>query len=232
MTIIPSRNNRAVVLLSGGLDSSTALAWAVRERGWECHSVAFDYGQRHRIELEASARVAASLDIAEHRTMHVDLSAIGGSALTGDIAVPKDQKRGHGVPVTYVPARNLIFLSIATAMAECIHASRIIIGANIIDYSGYPDCRPEFFEAFREAARLGTRSGIEGQSFSIETPLIHLKKSEIITLGLNLGLDYSLTHSCYDPAPDDAPCGHCDSCLFRRQGFAELGQTDPLNYPD
>ncbi len=232
MTIIPSRNNRAVVLLSGGLDSSTALAWAVREQGWECYSVAFDYGQRHRIELEASAHVAAALDVTEHRTIHVNLSAIGGSALTSDIAVPKDRKTSHDIPVTYVPARNLIFLSIATAMAERVHASRIIIGANVIDYSGYPDCRPEFFDAFRKAAQLGTRTGIEGQSFSIETPLIHLKKSEIITLGLSLGLDYSLTHSCYDPAPDGAPCGHCDSCLFRRQGFAELGQTDPLNYPD
>ena len=152
--------------------------------------------------------------------------------MTDDIAVPKDQKAGHLIPVTYVPARNLIFLSIATAMAECIHASRIIIGANIIDYSGYPDCRPKFFEAFREVARLGTRIGVDGQPFSIETPLIHLKKSEIITLGLSLGLDYSLTHSCYDPTPDGTPCGHCDSCLFRRQGFAELGRTDPLSYPD
>ncbi|MDQ6959756.1 MAG: 7-cyano-7-deazaguanine synthase QueC [Mariprofundaceae bacterium] len=223
---------KAVVLLSGGLDSSTALAWAVRRQGWECYSVAFDYGQRHRIELEASARVAASLNVTEHRIMHVNLSDIGGSALTSEIAVPKDQKTGHGIPVTYVPARNLIFLSIATAIAECIHASRIVIGVNIIDYSGYPDCRPEFFKAFRNVAQLGTRAGVEGQSFSIETPLIHLKKSEIITMGLSFGLDYSLTHSCYDPAPDGTPCGHCDSCLFRRRGFAELGETDPLDYPD
>jgi len=225
--------DRAVALLSGGLDSSTALAWAIRKQGWKCYSVAFDYGQRHHIELEASARVAASLNVAEHRTMHVDLSTIGCSALTSDeSAVPKDQETGGGIPVTYVPVRNLIFLSIASAVAECIHASHIVMGANIVDYSGYPDCRPDFFEAFCKAARLGTHAGVEGQSFSIETPLIYLKKSEIITMGLNLGLDYSLTHSCYDPAPDGAPCGHCDSCLFRRGGFAELGKTDPLSYPD
>ena len=220
----------AVVLLSGGLDSSTALAWAVRKQGWECYSIAFDYGQRHSIELKASARIAASLNVAKHRTMHVDLSAIGGSALTSDLSVPKDQETGRGIPVTYVPARNLIFLSIATALAEHIRASRIVIGANIIDYSGYPDCRPEFFKAFCKVSRLGTRAGVEGLPFSIETPLIHLKKSEIIALGLSLGLDYGLTHSCYDPAPDGTPCGHCDSCLFRRRGFTELGKVDPLNY--
>jgi len=224
------RTGKAVVLLSGGLDSSTALAWAVRKQGWECHSLAFDYGQRHHIELEASARVAASLGVADHRVLHVNLSDIGGSALTSEIAVPKDQETTHGIPVTYVPARNLIFLSIATALAERIQASRIVIGANIIDYSGYPDCRPEFFDAFCKAAQLGTKAGVEGQSFSIETPLIQMKKSEIITLGLSLGLDYGLTHSCYDPAPNGEPCGHCDSCRFRRQGFAELGKEDPLSY--
>lgn len=222
----------AVVLLSGGLDSSTALAWAIREQGWECHSIAFDYGQRHHVELEASAHVAASLNVVAHHVLQVNLAAIGGSALTSDIAVPKDQGNLHDVPITYVPARNLIFLSIATGLAECIGASRIVIGANIIDYSGYPDCRPEFFSAFRKAAELGTRAGVEGQAFSIETPLIHLKKSAIITLGLKLGVDYSLTHSCYDPAADGMSCGHCDSCLFRRQGFAELGQEDPITYPD
>jgi len=223
---------KAVVLLSGGLDSSTALAWAVRKQGWECHSVAFDYGQRHRIELEASARVAASLNVADHRVLHVNLSEIGGSALTSEIAVPKDQETGDDIPVTYVPARNLIFLSIAAGLAECIHAFRLVIGANIVDYSGYPDCRPEFFESFCKTAQLGTKVGVEEQPFSIETPLIHLKKSEIISLGLSLGVDYSLTHSCYDPFADGSPCGHCDSCRFRRQGFAELGKEDPLIYPD
>jgi len=223
---------KAVVLLSGGLDSSTALAWAVRKQNWECHSIAFDYGQRHHTELKASARVAASLGIADHRVLHVNLSDIGGSALTSAIAVPKDQENSDTIPVTYVPARNLIFLSIATALAERIQASRIVIGANIIDYSGYPDCRPEFFDAFCKAAQLGTKAGAEGQPFSIETPLIRMKKSEIIALGLKLGLDYALTHSCYDPAADGSPCGHCDSCLFRRQGFSELGKKDPLVYPD
>ncbi len=232
MTRILSQNTRAVVLLSGGLDSSTALAWAVQKQGWECHSVAFDYGQRHRIELEASARVATSLNVADHRVLHVNLAAIGGSALTSEIAVPKDQENTYGIPVTYVPARNLIFLSIAAGFAERIKAFRLIIGANIIDYSGYPDCRPEFFDAFCKAVQLGTRAGVEGQPFSIETPLIGMKKSEIIALGLSLGLDYSLTHSCYDPAPNGKPCGHCDSCRFRRQGFAELGEKDPLSYPD
>jgi len=232
MTAILSRNTKAVVLLSGGLDSSTALAWAVRKQGWECHSVAFDYGQRHRIELEASARVATSLHVTDHRVLHVNLAAIGGSALTSEIAVPKDQETACGIPVTYVPARNLIFLSIAAGLAERINAFRLIIGANIIDYSGYPDCRPEFFDAFCKAAQLGTRAGVEGQPFSIETPLIRMKKSEIIALGLSLGLDYGLTHSCYDPAPNGEPCGHCDSCRFRRQGFTELGKEDPLSYPD
>ncbi len=224
--------SKAVVLLSGGLDSSTALAWAVQKQRWECHSIAFDYGQRHRIELEASARVAASLNVAEHRILHVNLSEIGGSALTSEIAVPKDQEMGDDIPITYVPARNLIFLSIATAFAECIHASHLVIGANVVDYSGYPDCRPEFFESFCKTAQLGTKAGVEGRPFKIEVPLIHLKKSEIISLGLSLGVDYGLTHSCYDPFADGRPCGHCDSCRFRRQGFAELGKEDPLVYSD
>ncbi len=229
-----SRNMRdkAVVLLSGGLDSSTALVWALREKAWDCHTVSFDYGQRHRIELEASARVAESMGIADHRVLHVDLAAIGGSALTDRIDVPRDQGKTGAIPVTYVPARNLTFLSIATALAECIGACRLVIGANIVDYSGYPDCRPEFFKAFVKTVRLGTRAGVEGRPFSIETPLIQMKKSEIIAMGLRLGLDYGLTHSCYDPAPDGRPCGHCDSCHFRRLGFAELGMKDPLSYPD
>lgn len=221
----------AVVLLSGGLDSSTALAWAVSKMGWNCATLAFDYGQRHRIELQASERVAVSMGIREHRVLRVDLAAIGGSALTGDTAVPKDQQDAGSIPVTYVPARNLIFLSMAAAFAEARGASRLVIGANIVDYSGYPDCRPEFFASFAETLKLGTRAGVEGQDMHIETPLIHLKKSAIISLGLELGLDYALTHSCYDPSPDGHPCGHCDSCLYRRQGFTELGLVDPLPYP-
>jgi len=224
--------NQAVVLLSGGLDSSTALAWAVREKGWQCHTVAFDYGQRHHIELNASARVASFMNITDHRVLRVDLAAIGGSALTGNLDVPKNQEKNTAIPVTYVPARNLVFLSMAAALGECLGVSRLVIGANIVDYSGYPDCRPEFFEAFARAARLGTKAGIEGRPLMIEAPLIRMKKSEIIAMGLHLGMDYGLTHSCYDPGPDGAPCGHCDSCRFRRLGFAELGREDPLIYPD
>jgi 7-cyano-7-deazaguanine synthase len=224
--------NTAVVLLSGGLDSSTALAWAVRRQGWHCHTVAFDYGQRHRIELEAAARVSAALGAQSHRVIRVDLAAIGGSALTDDIAVPKDQADSDEIPVTYVPARNLIFLSLATAVAETVAARHLVIGANIVDYSGYPDCRPEFLEAFARVANLGTRAGISGQPLAIAAPLITLKKSEIIALGRELGVDYGLTRSCYDPGPDGSPCGHCDSCRFRRQGFAELQLADPLAYPE
>jgi 7-cyano-7-deazaguanine synthase len=231
------RMSTAVVLLSGGLDSSTALAWAVRRQGWHCHTVAFDYGQRHRIELTAAARVAASLGAVSHRVIRVDLAAIGGSALTDDIAVPKDQappdQADSGrIPVTYVPARNLIFLSLAAAVAETVAARHLVIGANIVDYSGYPDCRPEFLEAFARAANLGTRAGTSGQPLEIAAPLITLKKSEIIALGRELGVDYGLTRSCYDPGPDGSPCGHCDSCRFRRQGFADLQLTDPLPYPE
>jgi 7-cyano-7-deazaguanine synthase len=221
----------AVVLLSGGLDSSTALAWAIKRQGWLCHSVAFDYGQRHRIELTAAARVAESLGSHSHRVIRVDLAAIGGSALTDNIAVPKDQEPTDQIPITYVPARNLIFLSLATAVAETVQAEHLVIGANIVDYSGYPDCRPEFLEAFIRAANLGTRAGTAGRPLAIAAPLITLKKSGIISLGRELGLDYCLTRSCYDPQPDGSPCGHCDSCRFRRQGFAELHLEDPLSYP-
>ena len=221
----------AVVLLSGGLDSSTALAWAIRRQGWRCHSIAFDYGQRHRHELAASRRVAEALGVARHHIIRVDLAAIGGSALTDEFDVPKDAEN-NGIPITYVPARNLVFLSLAAALAETVEAERLVIGANIVDYSGYPDCRPEFLEAFRRAAELGTKRGVEGHPLAIDAPLIRMSKAEIIRLGLDLGLDYALTHSCYDPAPDGRPCGHCDSCRFRRQGFAELGLADPLPYPD
>ena len=221
---------RAVVLLSGGLDSSTALAWAIREKGYHCHSVAFDYGQRHRVELQAAARVAKSFGVTDHRIIRVDLAAIGGSALTADIDVPKDQNETNDIPVTYVPARNLIFLSLATGLAEVVKASHLVIGANIVDYSGYPDCRSEFLDAFARAANLGTKAGTLTHDMQVDAPLIQLKKSEIIALGLRLGLDYALTHSCYDPDASGTPCGHCDACRFRLQGFAELGESDPLTY--
>jgi 7-cyano-7-deazaguanine synthase len=221
----------AVVLLSGGLDSSTALAWAIKKQGWLCHTVAFDYGQRHRNELEASANVARSLQVNNHRIIQVDLRAIGHSALTSDMPVPKDEAGHAGIPSTYVPARNLIFLSLAAGLAETVGATRLVIGANVVDYSGYPDCRPEFLDSFVQTAVLGTKAGSEGGELEIAAPLIHLNKSEIISMGLELGLDYGLTRSCYDPLPDGLPCGHCDSCHFRRQGFAELGIRDPLIYP-
>ncbi len=221
----------AVVLLSGGLDSSTALAWAIRRQGWACHTVGFDYGQRHRIELTAAEHVATALGAISHRVIAVDLASIGGSALTGDIAVPKDQEPSDEIPITYVPARNLIFLSLAAALAETVQAQHLVIGANIVDYSGYPDCRPEFLDAFIHAANLGTRAGADGHPMRIAAPLIRLKKSEIIALGRELDLDYGLTRSCYDPRPDGSPCGHCDSCRFRLQGFSELGLADPLSYP-
>ncbi len=222
--------DRAVVLLSGGLDSSTALAWAVREKQWQCHALTIDYGQRHHTEIEAARNVARFLGVPDFRLLRVDLGRVGGSALTDEIDVPKDGP-GQGIPVTYVPARNLIFLSLAVAMAETVDAGRIVFGANIIDYSGYPDCRPEFLRAFTQAARLGTRAGVEGKAFHIETPLIRLRKSEIIRLGHRLGLDYGLTRSCYDPDDDGMPCGSCDSCRFRREAFREAGMTDPLPYP-
>ncbi len=223
---------KAVVLLSGGLDSSTALAWAAKEKGWQCHTVAFDYGQRHRIELDAAQKVANFFGIKDHRVIRVDLRAIGHSALTSDISVPKDKAGEDGVPVTYVPARNLIFLSLATALAESVGASRLVIGANVVDYSGYPDCRQEFLDAFIKTAQLGTKVGSEGGDLEVEAPLIALEKSEIISLGLKLGLDYGLTRSCYDPLSNGMPCGHCDSCYYRKEGFVSLGEVDPLTYPE
>ncbi|OIO75017.1 MAG: 7-cyano-7-deazaguanine synthase QueC [Zetaproteobacteria bacterium CG1_02_53_45] len=227
-----AEQSRAVVLLSGGLDSSTALAWAIKRQGWDCHTVAFDYGQRHRVELESSARVAASLGVTDHRVIRVDMRTIGHSSLTSDMPVPKDEAEQAGVPTTYVPARNLIFLSLAAGLAETIAASYLVIGANVVDYSGYPDCRPEFLEAFVQAARIGTKAGCEGKKLEVSAPLITLGKDEIISLGLELGLDYGLTSSCYDPHADGTPCGHCDSCFYRRQGFEKLGQKDPLVYAD
>jgi 7-cyano-7-deazaguanine synthase len=216
----------AVCLLSGGLDSSTCLAIARRD-GYECYALSFDYGQRHRVELEAAARVAASLGAARHITVPIDLRLFGGSALTADIAVPK--VRTEGIPVTYVPARNTVFLSIALAWAEVLEAADIFIGVNAIDYSGYPDCRAEFIEAFERMASLATKAGVEGRTrVRVHTPLIKLSKADIVRLAGTLGLDFRLTHSCYDPDERGRPCGECDSCVLRKKGFAEAGLADPL----
>ncbi len=224
-----SSRPKAVCLLSGGLDSSTCTAFAAKE-GYECYALSFDYGQRHSVELEAAVRVAAALGVAEHRIIRIDLGSFGGSALTADIAVPKGRstaEMGQGIPVTYVPARNTVFLSIALAWAETLGASDIFIGVNAIDYSGYPDCRPEFIEAFARLANLATKATVEGRSrIRIHTPLIRLSKADIIRLGADLGVDFSLTHSCYDPSPDGKACGACDSCLLRRKGFEEAGIED------
>ncbi len=222
-------NPKAVCLLSGGLDSSTCLALARRE-GFECYALSFDYGQRHRVELEAAARVAQTLGAARHVVADIDLRQIGHSALTDDLAVPKGRSvedMSQGIPVTYVPARNTIFLSFALAWAEVLEAPHIFIGVNALDYSGYPDCRPEFIAAFERMANLATKAGVEGRlPIRIHTPLIRLSKAEIVKLGRELGLDFSLTHSCYDPDPQGRPCGQCDSCLLRRKGFEEAGIAD------
>jgi 7-cyano-7-deazaguanine synthase len=221
---------RAVCLLSGGLDSSTCLALARRD-GFTCYALSFDYGQRHRVELEAAARVAQTLGAAQHLVVPVDLRVFGASALTSDIAVPKGRapdEMSREIPVTYVPARNTIFLSLALAWAEVLGASDIFIGVNALDYSGYPDCRPEFIEAYERMANLATKSGVEARTrIKIHTPLIRLSKAEIVKLGNELGLDFRLTHSCYDPGPGGRPCGQCDSCVLRRKGFEEAGIEDP-----
>lgn len=222
---------KAVVLLSGGLDSATVLAIA-RSEGYEAYALSFSYGQRHAWELEASKRVAAAIGVIEHRIAQIDLRVFGGSALTDEIAVPKGRdthEMSHGIPVTYVPARNTIFLSFALAWAEVLGASDIFIGVNALDYSGYPDCRPEFIEAFERMANLATKAGVEGrQNLKIHTPLIAMTKAQIIRRGIELGVDYGLTSSCYDPSPAGAPCGQCDSCLLREKGFRECGIEDPL----
>jgi 7-cyano-7-deazaguanine synthase len=219
----------AVCLLSGGIDSATCLAFARRE-GFACYALSFDYGQRHRSELNAAAQVAASLGAAQHLVAPIDLRAFGGSALTADIAVPKSGL-APGIPVTYVPARNTVFLSFALAWAEVLSSSDIFIGVNAIDYSGYPDCRPEFIAAFERMANLATKAGVEGRiHVKIHTPLIQLSKCEIIKLGAELGVDFRLTHSCYDPDAQGRSCGLCDSCRLRRKGFAEAGLRDPLEY--
>ncbi|HVX65203.1 MAG TPA: 7-cyano-7-deazaguanine synthase QueC [Bryobacteraceae bacterium] len=222
---------RAVCLVSGGLDSSTVLAYARRE-GFECYALSFDYGQRHRRELEAAARVAEVLGAARHITLRLGLDAFGGSALTAALDVPKHRsldEMGSGIPITYVPARNTVFLSCALAWAETLEAGDVFLGVNAIDYSGYPDCRPEFLEAFERMANLATKAGVEGRTrVKIHAPLLRLSKAEIVKLGAELGLDFGLTWSCYDPGPDGRPCGACDSCLLRARGFEEAGVPDPL----
>ncbi|MCD4825990.1 MAG: 7-cyano-7-deazaguanine synthase QueC [Phycisphaerae bacterium] len=232
-----SQDKKAVVLLSGGLDSATTLAMATAD-GYACHAISFDYGQRHRFELTAAGAVAATGGVVDHRVVRIDLSSAGGfghSALTDQIAVPKDRiSHGGGsesIPVTYVPGRNTIFLSLALGYAEVIGAFDIFIGVNAVDYSGYPDCRPEFIEAFERMANLATATAVEKTgTYAIRAPLISMTKAEIITAGLALGVDYSLTHSCYDPAADGTSCGHCDACKLRLAGFATANATDPIKY--
>ena len=219
----------AVCLLSGGLDSTTCLAYA-RQEGFECYALSFDYGQRHRVELDAARRVAQALGAVEHRIVAFDLRVFGGSALTADIEVPKNSATS-GIPITYVPARNTIFLSFAMAWAEVLSSSDIFIGVNAIDYSGYPDCRPEFIEAFERMANLATRAGVEGATrLTIHTPLVRLSKREIVELARELRVDLGFTHSCYDPDASGRACGRCDSCRLRLKGFAEAGVKDPLEY--
>jgi len=224
---------RAVVLLSGGLDSATVLAIA-RAQGFEPYALSFRYGQRHAWELEAARRVAEAGGAKEHRIAQIDLRLFGGSALTDEIAVPKGreiEEMGHGIPVTYVPARNTIFLSFALAWAEVLGSSDVFIGVNALDYSGYPDCRPEYIEAYQKMANLATKAGVEGhQNLKVHTPLIAWTKAQIIAEGLRLGVDYGLTSSCYDPSAAGNPCGQCDSCLLRLKGFRENGIEDPLQY--
>lgn len=221
------------MLLSGGLDSATALA-AARSEGFETYAISFDYGQRHRYELESARRVATAGGVVRHIVFPLDLRAFGGSALTDDIAVPKDRtddEMGAGIPITYVPARNTVFLSVALGWAETLGAWDLFVGVNAVDYSGYPDCRPEFVEAFTAMANLATKASAEGKArWRVHAPLIHLTKAGIIQLGTRLGVDYSLTHSCYDPDAAGRSCGHCDSCLLRLKGFAEAGLTDPVEY--
>ncbi len=227
------KNRKAVVLSSGGLDSTTAMAMAKSE-DYDIYSLSFSYGQRHSVELEAAKRVAESFGAIKHLVIDIDLKLIGGSALTDDIEVPKDRNEGEmteEIPVTYVPARNTIFLSYALGWAEVIGASDIFIGVNAVDYSGYPDCRPEFIAAFEKLANLATKVGVEGTSkIKIRTPLIHLTKAEIIRRGIELVVDYGMTLSCYDPSMDGGACGHCDSCLLRKKGFVEAGVPDTTKY--
>ena len=224
---------KAVCLLSGGLDSATCLGVARRD-GFDCYALSFDYGQRHRIELDAARRIADYFEVREHKIAEIDLRVFGASALTADLAVPKHdsvETIGGGIPITYVPARNTIFLSFAMAWAEVLECSDVFIGVNAIDYSGYPDCRPEFIEAFERMANLATKAGVEGRTrLRVHTPLAQLNKAAIVQLGAEVGLDFALTHSCYDPEEGGESCGQCDSCLLRRKGFSEAGISDPLQY--
>ncbi len=224
---------KAVVLTSGGLDSSTVLALAQRQ-GFEIYALSFDYGQRHHYELQAARNIAQSLGIRNHVIAKIDLRVFGGSALTSEIEVPKNRDAGHiasGIPVTYVPARNTIFLSFALGWCEVLEAQDIFIGVNAVDYSGYPDCRPEFLDSFETLANLATKAGVEGASrYKIHAPLLHMSKAEIILAGIEIGVDFSLTHSCYDPSPEGLACGGCDSCVLRRRGFEQAGVPDPTQY--
>ena len=229
MSVESTSSKRAVVLLSGGLDSYTAAAIANAD-GYDLYALSVRYGQVHAREIEAARRVARALSVAQHVELNVDLAAFGGSALVGDGDIPKDRPldRTTGIPSTYVPARNTVFLSLALAWAEVVSASAIVIGVNALDYSGYPDCRPEYLDAFTRLASLATRAGVEGHALTILAPLLHLSKADIIRRGVSIGLDYGLTHSCYDPLPSGAPCGRCDSCRLRARGFAEAGVKDPI----
>ncbi len=233
MTDDTKQFREAVILLSGGIDSATCLAIAKSE-GYRLNALTFRYHQRHAIEIKAAERVSGAVGVARHLVLDLPLGQIGGSALTSDIAVPKDvrpEEMGSRIPVTYVPARNTIFLAFAVAWAEVLGAADIFIGVNALDYSGYPDCRPEYVAAFEQTANLGIKKAVEGQlTIRIHTPLIHLTKAEIIRRGSGLGLDYSITHSCYDPDPAGGACGHCDSCLIRKKGFLEAGVPDPTRY--
>jgi 7-cyano-7-deazaguanine synthase len=230
--MVKNDTNRAVVLLSGGIDSATTLLQA-KANGYEIYALSLDYGQRHKHELTAARRIAEAAEVAQHLIVPVDLRGIGGSALTSDIEVPRNRELAtiaDDIPVTYVPARNAIFLSIALAWAESLEAPKIFIGANSIDYSGYPDCRPEFIDSFERTANLATRAGVKGRRFKIEAPLIDMTKAEIIRLGKELGLDFRLTHSCYDPDSRGRACGQCDSCQLRHKGFVDAGIEDPTEY--
>jgi 7-cyano-7-deazaguanine synthase len=218
---------RAVVLLSGGLDSVTALAIAKQE-GYECYTLSFDYGQRHRAELNASVLLSKQLSASEHKTINIDLRSIGGSALTDDIAVPETME--EGIPITYVPARNTVFLSIALGWAEVLDAEAIFVGVNAVDYSGYPDCRPQFIEAFEKLANVATKAGVEGHKLTVHAPLINMTKAEIVQKGTELGIDYSQTVSCYQADEQGRACGRCDSCKLRKQGFTDAGLADPTIY--
>ena len=224
-------SNKAVILLSGGLDSTTCLAIA-KNQGFDLNALTLNYGQRHDFELKSAQKIVDHFKIKNHSVVNINLAQFGGSALTDEIDVPKDRSESEmtDIPITYVPARNTVFLSLALAWAETINAFNIFIGVNVLDYSGYPDCRPEYIAAFEKTANLATKAGVSGKRFKIHTPLINMKKSEIILNGLKLGVDYSLTSSCYDPLKNGTPCGHCDACILRLKGFQEADAIDPLSY--